>query len=279
VELMGPAGAAIWSAPTVDEKRGLVYVATGNSYTGVDIKTSDALVAFELATGKVAWSVQLHAKDNFIVGCPFHPNCPDDPGSDFDFGASPLLRALAGDKQVLVAAQKSGLVYGLDPGNGGKVVWQTRVGRGGALGGIMWGPAADASLAYVAVSDRLLGKAGAAGLYALDLATGEKRWTASAPMTRGNPGQSAAVTVMPGVVFSGALDGYLRAYSSDNGQVSWDFDTNRPFETVNRVPAHGGSIDGPGPVIAGGTVYTNSGYERYGGQAGNVLLAFSVDGK
>ncbi len=279
VDLMGPAGAAIWSAPTIDLKRGLVYAATGNSYTGVDINTSDAVVAFDLSTGRIVWSAQLLAKDDFIVGCPFHPNCPAERGSDFDFGASPILRELPGGKQILVAAQKSGMVYGLDPGDAGKVLWQTRVGRGGLLGGIMWGPAADSSTIYVAVSDRLLGKAGDAGLYALDLASGAKKWTARAPLTTGNPAQSAAVSAIPGVVFSGAVNGRLRAYSAANGKIIWDFDTNRPFKTVNDVPANGGSIDGPGPVIAEGSVYTNSGYERDGGEAGNVLLAFSIDGK
>jgi polyvinyl alcohol dehydrogenase (cytochrome) len=278
-ELEGPAGAAIWSTPTIDRKRGLAYVATGNSYTGVDAETSDAVVAFDLATGKIVWSIQLYPKDNYIVGCPFHPNCPDGRRDDFDFGASPLLHNLSGGGRILIAAQKSGWVYGLDPDHEGKVVWRSRVGEGGVLGGIMWGTAADANSVYIAVSDRLLGRAGKAGLYALDPATGRQRWTTPAPIAPGNPAQSAAVTAIPGVVFSGSVNGHFRAYSSLRGQILWDFDTKRPFETVNGVPANGGSIDGSGAVVADGMVYTTSGFERDGGEAGNVLLAFSVDAK
>jgi polyvinyl alcohol dehydrogenase (cytochrome) len=55
-------------------------------------------------------------------------------------------------------------------------------------------------------------------------------------------------------------------------------DTARDYTTVNGQPATGGSLDGPGPVIAGGILYVNSGYAQFGGAPGNVLLAFSVDG-
>jgi len=279
VQLQGPAGAAIWSAPTADVKRGLIYAGTGNSYAGVPINTSDAILAFDMDTGKLVWSSQVQPKDNFVIGCPDHPNCPDEHGPDFDFGASPVLRTLPGGKQVLIAAQKSGVVYGLDPDNQGKILWQTRVGKGSALGGIEWGQAADDKLVYAPVSDRWLGKNGAPGLYALDPLTGAQKWAAPAPAESRSPGQSAAVSVIPGVVFSGALDGHFRAYSTANGAIVWDFDTNRAFQTVNGVEAKGGSIDAGGPAIVHGMVFTNSGYGIFGGTAGNVLLAFSVDGK
>ena len=84
---------------------------------------------------------------------------------------------------------------------------------------------------------------------------------------------------MPGAVFSGALNGHFRAYSTSTGDIIWDFETAHPFETVNGVQAKGGSIDAGGPTIAHGMVYTNSGYGVFGGIPGNVLLAFSVDGK
>jgi polyvinyl alcohol dehydrogenase (cytochrome) len=218
-------------------------------------------------------------KDNFIIGCPNHDNCPDEAGPDFDFGSSPVLRTLPNGKQIIIAGQKSGVVYGLDPDNKGKILWQTRLGVGSALGGVEWGHAADDKLAYVAISDRLKGKDGKPGLYALDLATGEVKWATPAPAVGGNPAQSAAVSVIPGAVFSGALNGHFRAYSTSNGEIIWDFETNRKFDTVNGVEAKGGSIDSAGPTIAHGMVYTNSGYGLFGGIAGNVLLAFSVDGK
>lgn len=276
-QLFGPAGAAVWSAPTIDREKKLLYVTTGNSYTGIEIDTSDAVLALELNTGKLVWSRQLLTADNYIVGCPSHPNCPDEPGGDLDLGASALLRSLPNGRRVLIVCQKSGFVYALDPDAGGQILWKKRVGKGGMLGGIMWGAAADSKYAYVAVSDRLWGREGAAGLYALDLTTGQERWETPAPASSGNPAQSAAVTAIPGVIFSGALDGHLRAYSSDRGQIIWDFDTDRSFETINGVRARGGSIDGPGPVITHGLLLTNSGYGVFAGTPGNVLLAFSVE--
>src|SRR6266436_6223240 len=99
------------------------------------------------------------------------------------------------------------------------------------------------------------------------------------PMCACSPSQSAAVTAIPGVVFSGGLDGHLRAYSTNDGGILWDVDTMADFKTVNQVKAHGGSLDGPGPIIAGGILYVNSGYAFAGSAPGNVLLAFSVEGK
>ena len=277
-QLFGPAGASIWSSPTVDLKRKLIYASAGNSYTAIDINTSDAILAFDLETGRLVWSKQVQPKDNFIVGCPVSPNCPEESGPDFDFGTSPVLRTLPNGKQIIVAGQKSGVVWGLDPDDKGKVLWQTRVGKGSALGGIEWGHAADDKLVYAAVSDRF-GKDGTPGLYALDLATGQLKWAAPVPKVPGNPGQSAAISVIPGAVFSGALNGHFRAYDTGTGGILWDFETNRAFDTVNGVQAKGGSIDAGGPTIAHGMVYTNSGYGVFGGLPGNVLLAFSVDGK
>lgn len=283
-QLYGPAGAAIWSAPTVDVKRKLVYAATGDSYTDVDIHTSDAIVAFHLDTGSLAWVSQVTPKDNFIVGCPASPNCPEDLGPDFDFGSAPILRDIGGGKQIIVAAQKSGIVWGLDPDEKGKVVWQTKLGAGSALGGVEWGHAADSENTYAAVSDVIV-REGKPGLSALKLATGETVWSTPAPQVKCSPGQacmgaqSAAISVIPGAVFSGAINGHFRAYSTKTGEIIWDFDTARPFDTVNQVPGKGGSINGAGPTIANGIVYTNSGYQGFGGTAGNVLLAFSVDGK
>lgn len=279
VELSGPAGAAIWSAPALDLKRHLLYVATGNSYTAVDVPASDAIVAIALDTGAIQWIRQTLPSDDFIVGCPLHPNCPKNPGGDLDYGASPILVTLANGGDVLLAGQKSGVVYALDPDDRGRVVWQTRVGSGGPLGGIQWGMASDGTNVYAAVADRLLGSQGSPGLYALDVQTGTKRWSAPTPSVRGVAAQAAAVTAMPGAVFSGAVDGRLRAYASETGKILWEFDTNKSFDTVNGVMGLGGSLDGPGPVIAEGMVLVTSGYLRGGGDPGNVLLVFSVDRK
>jgi polyvinyl alcohol dehydrogenase (cytochrome) len=288
-DLYGPAGAAVWAAPTIDAKRKLVYVATGDSYTDVEINTSDAILAFDLETGKLVWSSQVQAKDNFTMACgrPGNAgaNCPESKGPDYDFGTSPALRNIGGGKQILVIGQKSGILWGLDPDNKGRILWQTRIGKGGALGGIEWGHAADDNNAYAPISDRF--QKDAQGLLsAVDLKTGEKLWTTPTPDTGCKPGtlgcqtmMSAAISVIPGIVFAGAVDGHFRAYDSKTGAIVWDFNAAQPFETVNKVTAKGGSFDAPGPVIANGLVVTPSGYGMWGGSSGNVLLVFSVDGK
>ncbi|HMF94905.1 MAG TPA: PQQ-binding-like beta-propeller repeat protein [Vicinamibacterales bacterium] len=283
--LYGPAGAAVWSAPTIDERRGVLYVGTGNAYTGPAVKTSDSVVAMDLKTGKIVWWNQATSADAFLVGCRpgvANENCPKELGPDFDFGNAPILRTLPGGKRILVIGQKSGTVWGLDPDNEGKVVWKMQAGKGGALGGIEWGSAADDQAAYIPVSDVLAAPNEAGGLFALKLATGEQIWHTPAPKLECNTGrgctgaQSAPASVIPGVVFSGSVDGHLRAYSTGDGSILWDFNTVREYETVNKIPGKGGSIDAAGPVIADGLVVTNSGYSLWRGIAGNVLLAFSA---
>jgi polyvinyl alcohol dehydrogenase (cytochrome) len=283
--LYAPAGAAVWSAPTIDERRGVLYVGTGNSYTGPAVKTSDSLIAMDLKTGRIVWWNQATSADAFLVGCRpggTNENCPKDLGPDFDFGNAPILRTLPGGKRIIVIGQKSGTVWGFDPDNEGKVVWKMQAGKGGALGGIEWGSAADDQAAYIPVSDVLAAPNEAGGLFALKLATGEQLWHTAAPKLECNTGrgctgaQSAPPSVIPGVVFSGSVDGHLRAYSTTDGSILWDFNTVRDYETVNKVPAKGGSIDAAGPVIADGLVVTNSGYSLWRGIAGNVLLAFSA---
>jgi polyvinyl alcohol dehydrogenase (cytochrome) len=306
-QLWGPSGAAIWSSPTVDIKKHRVYVTTGDSYSDPAANASDSFIAFDSETGKLVWSQQMTAGDAFTVDCDFpaamRSNCPEANGPDFDFGSSPILAELPNGHRALIAGQKSGIVYAVDPEQG-KVLWRQRVGKGGRLGGVQWGSAADAKNVYVAVSDveiklaaqgtpgaqptmfgvpmELDPKAGG-GLFALKLETGEIAWQTPHPGCAGkagcSPAQSAAVTAIPGVVFSGGLDGHLRAYSIANGQIVWDADTEREYPTVNGVKANGGSMDGPGAVVVGGVLFVSSGYAYMGHAPGNVLLAFSVDGK
>ena len=112
-------------------------------------------------------------------------------------------------------------------------------------------------------------------------ASGEKVWY-TAPQPCGSkaqcsPAQPAALTAIPGVVFSGSDDGHLRAFATEDGRVLWDFDTVRDYSTSNGVRGKGGSLDGAGPVIVGGMLFVNSGYARNGGMAGNVLLAFAPE--
>jgi len=277
------AGAAIWTSPTLDVAKNTIYVATGNAYTAPASPNSDAVVALDMTTGAIQWTSQVTPNDVFVIGCkPGVENCPDDVGPDFDFGNSPILRVLPGGRRVLALGQKSGVVYGLAPDEKGKIIWQFRAGKGGALGGIEWGSAADDQNIYVPVSDVLGPSDKAGGLYAIKLTSGERVWHTPAPALTCTTGpgctgaQSAPVSVMPGAVFSGSIDGHFRAYSTADGKIIWDFNTMVPFETVNGVKAAGGSIDAAGPVIAGGLVLTNSGYGQWRGKPGNVLLAFGL---
>jgi polyvinyl alcohol dehydrogenase (cytochrome) len=298
----GPSGAAIWSTPTIDEKLGVLYVATGDNYSDPPTTTSDAVLAMDLKTGELIWSRQLTENDAFNNGCttPKLTNCPETKGPDFDFGQPPVLVQLGGGKRALVIGQKSGMVHAIDPDNKGAVLWQTRAGQGGALGGSQWGSTSDGEKVYVAISDIGIGgvpdatgpsgfrlvldpKQGG-GLRAIDLKTGKIIWSAL-PSACGDgrtdcsPAQSAAVTAIPGVVFSGSVDGHLRAYSTSTGKVLWDVDTEREFPTVNGKAARGGSIDVAGPAVVNGMLFVNSGYGQWGGMPGNVLLAFSIEGK
>jgi polyvinyl alcohol dehydrogenase (cytochrome) len=291
----GPSGAAIWSAPTLDPGRNVLYVATGNNYSNPPTPTSDAILAMDMQTGAIHWSQQVTPNDAYIVACrsPDKTNCPENSGPDVDFGQSPILVTLPGGGRALVVGQKSGVMHALDPDQKGKILWQTRVGKGGVLGGIMWGSAADGKDVYVANSDvRFLAQTSTGlilnpkvggGLFALDLVTGKIRFSVP-PMDCGDrkqcsPALAAAVTAIPGVVFSGGVSGFLRAYATTDGSLLWEYDTAQEYETVNSVKANGGSMEGPGPTAVDGMIYVNSGYGSRGSLAGNVLLAFSVDGK
>jgi polyvinyl alcohol dehydrogenase (cytochrome) len=295
-QLFGPSGAPVWSSPAIDEKRGVLYITTGNNYSDPPSRTSDSFMALDLKSGRILWSKQMSQADAYTSACrlPDKTNCAASNGPDFDFSSSPILVTLANGKRALVAGQKSGIVHALDPDRQGEVLWQTRVGQGGTMGGVQWGSATDGTNVYVANSDigRIMlnfsnftdadpNRGG--GMFALRLTTGERVWytppVGCGGRKRCSPAQSAAVSAMPGVAFSGSVDGHMRAYSAIDGSILWDFDTIRSYETVNGVPGRGGAIDGPGPAIGGGMIFFNSGYHTAGGVPGNVLLGFSVDGR
>jgi polyvinyl alcohol dehydrogenase (cytochrome) len=284
----GPSGAAIWSAPTLAPERNRIYVTTGDNYSNPPVATSDAIMALALDSGRILWTQQTLPGDVWNVSCLAEGdaavNCPEDEGPDYDFGSSAALATRSDGSSILLAGQKSGVLYGLDPDNG-ELLWQRRVGDGGVLGGIEWGFATDGNAAYVSISEAFEKAPGdAGGLSAVDLATGRVLWEADpaqdscANRNGCNTAQPAAVSAIPGVVFSGSVDGHLRAYDASNGAVIWDFDTVREFDTVNGVPAHGGAFNGPGASVAGGMVFVTPGYAGFGLMQGNVLLAFSPEG-
>jgi polyvinyl alcohol dehydrogenase (cytochrome) len=290
-QMYGPAGGAVWSSPTVDAKRDRLYFTTGNSYTDVKEGGSDAVVAVDLASGRTIWKRETIKNDDDLSGC--QPgrnlvNCPPTPGPDYDFGASPILAPLSNGKEILVAGQKSGVVFGIDA-DSGEILWSTHVGVGGFLGGVLWGMASDGHVLYVANSDVLM-ENGRPGLFALDLATGKDLWYTPSPKvgcgwTSGAPcfnSQSAAPFAIPGVIFAGTTDGHERAYTATDGRIFWDFDSARgTYHTVNGDDGQaGGSIDVSSGSLANGMLYLISGYRGIlGGGSNDVLLAFSVDGR
>ena len=281
VQMSAPAGAAIWNSPTIDAKRNALYVGTGDSYTEPAAKNSDAILALDLNTGEMLWSFQDIKDDSWMVGCKPKEvigNCPEELGPDYDFSVSPMLRTLPNGRQFLVVSGKSGYVLALDPDKKGAVLWKTPLfEKPPAYSGlIVFGGASDQQDAYFALNQ-------VGGITAVDMVTGERKWfTPLAPADisgeKPRPGQSAAVTAIPGVLFSGGWDGRLRAVATGNGSVIWEYNTARDYATVNGVPGKGGSMGAPGPTVVGGMVYVGSGYVGVNnGLPGNVLLAFSAE--
>ena len=275
VQLWGPSGGAVWGSPTIDAARKVLYVGTGDSYTEPQAKTVDAVLAFNLEQGTLLWSRQLTEADV----------ADSANGPDFDIGASVILKTLSDGRSVLVVSSKSGMTYALNPDKQGEIVWEHRVGAGNRRGGTMWGAAADDNLVYVPNVDTQLGPGKAGGLTALRLDTGAEMWTVKPPIPDCKisdescaPGQSAAITLIPGAVFSGSTNGVMRAYSTANGHVLWEFSAmGEPIMTVNGVRGNGGSMNGAGPTVVDGMVFFNSGYAYGSDTPGNLLLAFGVN--
>ena len=276
VSRWAPAGGGVWNSPTIDPKRRALYVGTGDAFTAPAPKSTDAVIALDLDSGKILWSVQATENDAWVVGCisakPLE-NCPKDFGPDQDFGSPPILRDLPGGQTLLIAGQKSGNVWAYDPDRRGAVVWRTAlVNNTKEFGGkIVWGGAADDQTAYFGL--------GTGGIGAVDIRTGERKWFTPLAPTEDrakHPGQDGPLAEIPGVIFSGGFDGVLRALSASDGKVVWQFDTLREFQTLNGVAAKGGSIGSAGPVLAGGMLFVPSGYVGVrNGIPGNVLLAFA----
>ena len=286
--VLAPSGAPVWNSPSVDAARGVLYVGSGENYASPANDTSDAVIAFRLSDGKRLWVQQLTRGDAWNVACMMkdNPNCPSENGPDVDVAASIIPFKAPAGRELLIVGQKNGWVYALDPDQVGKIVWQARVGRGGIQGGVHFGMALEGNRLFVPIADLADGHDGRhydaaprPGLYALDPVTGAPLWSAPAPdACRGrkfcDPGISAALTAVAGVVFAGHMDGWLRAYDSVSGQVLWQYDASEPVHTVSGVTAHGGSFGGPGAAVRDGYLVINSGYGLYFHMPGNVLLVF-----
>ncbi|MDE3198611.1 MAG: PQQ-binding-like beta-propeller repeat protein [Acidobacteriota bacterium] len=272
-QLWGPAGGAVWGTPAIDPQHGALYIGTGDAYVGPAAPTTDSIMALDLKTGALLWAVQDLANDAWSLACfdPKSDGCPSPRGPDYDFAAALILRELPDGKRLLLAGQKSGLVWAHDPDRKGAVVWKTDVARSrpNEAGEIVWGGAADDTSVYYGLSS--------GGVAALDIATGKQKWLAAFNGSGEHAGSPGAVTAIRGVVFSGGLDGLLRALATEDGRIVWDYDTKQTVRTVNGVKASGGSVGAPGPVIANGMVYIESGFVGVvSGAPGNLLLAFSA---
>ncbi len=270
---MGPSGAGIWSAPTIDARRRSIYVGTGDAYSEPADKATDALVALDMDTGKIRWIAQDTANDVWTSACMRPTNKPDNCGPDHDFGSPPMLKTLADGRDILVAGQKSGNVWAHDPDTG-QVLWRSPlVANTEEFGGkIVWGGASDSDTAYFGL--------GPGGIGAVALRNGERKWLMEISPASGmetHPGHDGPLTAIPGVIFSGGWDGMLRALNASDGKLIWSFNTAREFPTVNGIAAKGGSMGAAGPVAAGGMLFVPSGYVGVrNGVGGNVLLAFGI---
>lgn len=270
-QLWTGAGAAIWHAPTIDSRGRTLYLATGDAYTNPAHRNTDAVMAMDLDTGAIRWAVQDFANDAWLVGCAQQAteNCPTPLGPDYDFGSPPILHRLPDGSRVLLAGQKSGLVFAHDPDQQGRLRWTAPLVDKVGESEILFGGAADGRAAYFALDNGTVA--------ALDPATGRRLWFLPPRPPGPHRGVTAALTAIPGAVFVAGQDGTLRAHAAEDGRVLWSVDTQRDFDTVNRVPARGGSMGGPGPTVSGGWLFVPSGYVGLGnGTPGNVLLAYGL---
>lgn len=312
VEQFGPAGASVWSTPAIDAARDLIYVGTGENLSPPATSTSDAIIALNRHTGELVWQFQATANDIWNAAClDDGPNCPENPGGDFDFGASVIIADRPGGGQLLLAGQKSGEVFAFDPdanNDAQRLIWRRRLSQGTTNGGIHWGMALVGDSLLVAVADPERERPGyipRPGISALAIGNGEIRWQQSvardceydyryrplvglAQVRKGTAkehdpyacsfyyGLSAALTATDQLVFGGALDGRIRAWDVSSGEQLWQARTAVAITAGNGLSGHGGAIDVAGQVIADGWVYVLSGYSLFGQLPGNLLLAYKV---
>jgi polyvinyl alcohol dehydrogenase (cytochrome) len=294
--IWGPSGAPIWNSPSIDEKRGLLYVGTGEATSEPAEPTTDAILAIEMRTGAIRWHFQATANDIFLTGCVRKRdglNCPPHNSVflDADFGASTILVRRPNGHDIVLAGQKSSTLYALDADTG-KVLWSRNFGPGSVVGGIHWGIAFDGKRVFAPVSvlpgrDGKPGPGQVAGLHAVDVDTGKVEWSfephgdcsgdraSRVKNCAAGTGLSGAATVVDGAVVVGSLDGFLRAFDAASGELLYQYDTAHDYDTANGVPGKGGAIDNASIVAANGYVFVNSGYGLMAGQTpGNVFLAF-----
>ena len=289
VKQRGPSGAPIWTTPTIDAARGQVVVTTGENTSHPTTNTSDAIIALDLETGEENWVFQALENDMWNFGCSARgPNCiilADTNSVDFDFGG-PAILVETGNRELLIAGQKSGDLWALDPETGA-LIWNQRVGEGTPLGGNHWGIATDSERAFMTINDPGgMNRNSRPGLYSYFVGTGEPSWFYEAQSECNDQrsdrlrrceslfGFSATPLSVDGAVITAGLDGRLFVFNSDSGELLFEYDTVTDFETINGVEGYGGSIDSHSIAAGSGMVFVGSGYGSFGQVSGNVLLAF-----
>lgn len=312
----GPNGVPVWGTPALDPARNAIYIGTGESYTEPVAPLSDSIISIDMTSGLLNWSFQARDYDAWNGSCGFpdeaiavspanpgflwnlYQRCPQPEGPDFDFGAAPIL---VDNGNTLLAGDKGGVVYSLDPDTG-NLNWSRKISTGGTLGGIHWGMAVDDTTVYVAATDLHVNKASKVddaiedrmdlvddarpGIYALDIATGGLVWEIHPTHVYNGfvtPSlYSASLSVTNDVLFAGSLDGVVKAFSIETGAELWSLDTAIALTDVNGVQGNGGTIDSVGVVIAGDDLLINSGYSTFGGAgpyqagAGNTLFIVTL---
>jgi polyvinyl alcohol dehydrogenase (cytochrome) len=287
-----PSGGAVWGTPSIDTRTGVLYVGTGQNYTGSGGDV-DSMLALSTATGAVVWKNKMVDVDTWRLLCRnptatgYCPSLGDGTALDFDIGSVPNLFT-AGGRRLVGAGQKTGVYHVWDAATG-QIVWQRQLGAAvpnGGDGGIQWGASYDGQKLYVAT---YMARPGT--LFALNPANGDIVWQTPNPANGCAWGGAAAfpqmcmlahtpaVTTSPGLVYLGSMDGKFRVYSSRTGDVLWEYDTVRDFAAVNGA-GRGSAISGNGgAVVADGMVYVHSGYYPFypsPGDKGYVLLAFGL---
>ena len=290
-DMLGPSGAPVWTSPTVDVDKNLLIFGTGENYSSPADTNSDAVIAVALDTGERLWSRQTFPGDAWNVACMMadNPNCPEEDGPDYDQASSPLLIDIGEGKTVVVAGQKDGRVFALDWETGQNKLWEVKLGRGSIQGGVHFGMAADGTTVYVPINDMndtrngewLDPELARPGVSAVNAVTGEVLWSHVQENVCGegrpfcDPGVSAAITAIDGAVIAGHLDGIVRIYDRDSGEIIWSYNTTTPVTGTNGVMAQGGGMSGSGPALGAGHMVINSGYGLYNHEAGNALLVFA----
>ncbi len=296
-QMYGPAGASVWNAPTLDIDHRTLYAAAGNCYmteffeqhVGFDDGTCAAVTAYDMDTGERLWWRQLVALERFGGGCGRQPeerriNCPGlVTGSNDDASGSPVLHTLEDGRRILIQGQESGRITAMDPDNQGEILWVAQAGNELAMPSAGFGGAFDGEY-YLKPFPLEDGRGGLAALRAED---GSRAWYTEVPKPSDcedpesgqtcHSGHWAPATAIPGAVLAGSRDGVMRAFSTEDGSVMWEFATQRDFETINGVKGFGGGFGGAAPSIVDGMMYVGSGYAILRGSPGNVLLAFGLE--